>query len=191
MRIISGLWRGRKLVVPESGAVRPTSDRVREALFDILAHAPDYRLDGAALPLDAVVLDVFAGTGAHGLEALSRGAAHAVFIEKDAGVAGIIRRQLRAFDAEDRATVIQRDALHPGPAGRHRAALAVLDPPYGSGLAAPVLAGLAEAGWFVPGAIAVIETEFREDPEAPEGFDLVDTRRYGRSKLTFLRRSGG
>ncbi len=190
MRIISGLWRGRKLAVPDTGTVRPTSDRVREALFDILAHAPDCRFEGGPLPAGAAVLDVFAGTGAHGLEALSRGARHAVFMEKDAAGAALIRRQLRALDAEDRATVIQRDAAHPGPVGGDRAALAILDPPYGSGLAAPVLEALGAAGWLLDGALAVIETDFREDVPVPEGFSLIDVRRYGRSKLTFLRRGG-
>lgn len=170
--------------------MRPTSDRVREALFDILAHAPGYRAGTGPLPVDATVLDVFAGTGAHGLEALSRGAAHAVFIEKDAAAAAAIRRQLRALDAEERASVLQRDATHPGPAGRRGAALAILDPPYGSGLAAPVLEALAEAGWLPAGAIAVVETDFREDVTPMAGFEILEARRYGRSKLTFLRRGG-
>lgn len=191
MRIISGLWRGRKLAAPETGAVRPTSDRVREALFGILAHAPDCRFEDAALPLDVTVIDVFAGTGAHGLEALSRGAAHAVFIEKDATTAGVIRRQLRTFDAEDRSTVIQRDALQTGAAGRRQAALVILDPPYGSALATPALEALSAAGWLLPGALAVVETEFREDVVLPAGFEPIDIRRYGRSKLTFLRRAAG
>lgn len=187
MRIIAGTWRGRHLTAPEGAGVRPTSDRVREALFGILAHAPAWRRPAGPLPLDAVVLDAFAGTGAAGIEALSRGARAAIFLEQDAKAAALIRRNLRQLGAEQQGQVIERDATHPGRAGR-AADLVLLDPPYRSGLAVPALVELAEGGWLAPEAVAVVETEDREAFEVPDGFELVDSRRYGRAALHFLRR---
>jgi 16S rRNA (guanine966-N2)-methyltransferase len=187
MRIIAGTWRGRRLATPESAGIRPTSDRVREALFGILAHAPAWRRPAGPLPLDAVVLDAFAGTGAAGIEALSRGARAAIFLEQDAKAAALIRRNLGQLGAEQRGLVVERDATRPGRASR-AADLALLDPPYRSGLAAPALAALAEFGWLAPDAVAVVETEAQEVFDAPAGFEPVDQRRYGRAGLHFLRR---
>ena len=189
MRIIAGTWRGRRLATPEGAGIRPTSDRVREALFGILAHGPAWRRPAGPLPLDAVVLDGFAGTGAAGIEALSRGARAAIFLEQDAKAAALIRRNLSQLGAEQRGLVVERDATLPGRASRS-ADLVLLDPPYRSGLAAPALVALAESGWLAPDAVAVVETEAREAFEAPAGFELVDHRRYGRAALHFLRRIG-
>ena len=187
MRIIAGTWRGRRLATPQGAGIRPTSDRVREALFGILAHAPAWRRAGGPLPLDAVVLDAFAGTGAAGIEALSRGARAAIFLEQDRQAAALIRRNLGQLGAEQRGLVVERDATFPGRASR-AADLVLLDPPYRSGLAAPALAALSEAGWLAADAVAVAETEAGEPFEAPHGFELVDRRRYGRAALHFLRR---
>jgi 16S rRNA (guanine966-N2)-methyltransferase len=188
MRIIAGTWRGRRLATPEGAAVRPTSDRVREALFGILAHAPAWRRPEGPLPVDAVVLDAFAGTGAAGIEALSRGARAAIFLEQDRKAAALIRRNLTQLGAEQRGEVLERDATRPGRASR-AADLILLDPPYRSGLAAPALEALAEGGWLAPDAVAIVETEDREAFAAPSGFETVDSRRYGRAALHFLRRT--
>src|SRR2546427_13148413 len=139
LRIVGGLHRGRRLVAPPGELVRPTSDRAREALFNILSHG---RFATSGLPFaDRPVLDVFAGTGALGLEALSRGASAAVFIESDREGLTALRRNIAALDADDRAQIIAGDATRP-PRASFGCAVAFLDPPYHSGLAAPALAAL-------------------------------------------------
>ena len=148
MRIIAGRWKGRVLAAPEGLNTRPTNIRARQAVFDILAHAPWCELDGAK------VLDVFAGTGAYGLEALSRGAAAARFIENAKPALVVLKANVSACKAET-ARIVPADALHP-PAGTPHD-LVFLDPPYGQALVAPCLAALAEKGWIAPGAIIVAE----------------------------------
>ena len=186
MRIVGGSHRGRKLFVPAGEAVRPTSDRAREALFNILSHG---RLAAAGLPFaNRPVLDAFAGTGALGLEALSRGASAAVFIESDRTALAALRRNIAALGEEDRAEIITGDASRP-PRARFACAVVFLDPPYRSGLAAPALAALAEAGWLAPDALAVIEIAAREPLPVPPGFILEDERVYGAARLVFLRRA--
>ena len=133
--------------------MRPTSDRAREALFDILAHG---RFADRPVFADARVLDAFAGTGALGLEALSRGAAQASFIEKDKGVLALLRGNIAALGEEENAAVLAADALHP-PSAAAPVTLAFLDPPYGEDLAAPARAALAAAGWLAPDALVVVE----------------------------------
>ena len=189
MRIVGGIWRGRRLEAGKDDRIRPTSDRSREALFNILGHGSDYRTASGPLPQGVTVLDAFAGTGALGLEALSRGAAHALFLDNHPDSIRLIRRHLGTLDAEDRASIIQRDATQPGPAPRP-CQLALLDPPYGSGLAAPALAALARQGWLSPDAVAVVEVASGEALDAIEGFVTLDERRYGKAKLVFLRRGG-
>jgi 16S rRNA (guanine966-N2)-methyltransferase len=183
MRIVGGSLRGRRLKAPPGAAVRPTSDRAREALFNLLAHGAalrGVRLEGA------VVLDAFAGTGALGLEALSRGARRAIFLEADRAALAALAANLRAVDQEDRALVLTRDATRPGLAPE-TASIAFLDPPYGSGLAAPALAALAEGGWLADGAVVVVEHGAREELDAPAGFERLVARRYGAAVLSFLR----
>ncbi|HYM29942.1 MAG TPA: 16S rRNA (guanine(966)-N(2))-methyltransferase RsmD [Candidatus Cybelea sp.] len=187
LRIVGGLWRGRTIRAGDNARIRPTSERTREALFDILAHAAPFRTEHGPMPRGITVLDVFAGTGALGLEALSRGAKHAVMLDNDAGAATLIRGNIAKLEADDRASVLQRDALNPG-IGAHKALLVLLDPPYGSNLAAPALAALDAAGWIAPGATAVAELAVNEDLVPPNGFAVLDTRRYGKAKLIFLRR---
>lgn len=183
MRIIAGKHKGRALTAPEGLAVRPTSDRAREALFDILAHG---RFGEAPVFFDAIVLDAFAGTGALGLEALSRGAAQVTFIENDRTALKALRANIAALREEKNAAILPVDALHPPRAGR-AASLAFLDPPYGEDLAAPALAALAAAGWLAPEALVVVELAARQKLAAPAGFTLLEERRYGAARLAFLR----
>ncbi len=183
MRIIAGKHRGRALAAPEGGSVRPTSDRAREALFDILAHG---RFADRPVFEEARVLDAFAGTGAFGLEALSRGAAQASFIEKDRTALAALRANIAALGEEQHAAVLPGDALHPPKAGAP-AALAFLDPPYAEDIAAPALAALAASGWLAPGALAVVELAAKRKFAPPTGFTLLEERRYGAARLVFLR----
>jgi 16S rRNA (guanine966-N2)-methyltransferase len=185
MRIVGGRHRGRRLTAPSGEAVRPTSDRAREALFDILSHG-DFAAAGIPFA-DAAVLDAFAGTGAFGLEALSRGAAEAFFIESDRAALTALRRNIAALGEEERAHVVAGDATRP-PRAPAQCALAFLDPPYRSGLSAAALAALAAAGWLMPEALAVVEIAAREAFAPPAGFARLDERRYGAARLVFLRR---
>ena len=185
MRIVGGSHRGRRLIAPPGEAVRPTSDRAREALFNILSHG-DFA--AAGLPFaERPVLDAFAGTGAYGLEALSRGAGMAVFIESDREALAALRRNVAALGEGERAQIVAGDATRPPRAG-FACALALLDPPYRSGLAAPALAALAAAGWLAPAALVVIEVAAREELPPSAGFTLLDERVYGAARLVFLRR---
>jgi 16S rRNA (guanine966-N2)-methyltransferase len=183
MRIIAGRHRGRTLLAPEGDAVRPTSDRAREALFNILAHG-DLAASGPSYA-DATVLDAFAGTGAFGLEALSRGAAAAIFLEKSRLALTALRRNIATLGEDARSRVIAADATAP-PKAPAAAALAFLDPPYNKGLAAPALAALAAAGFLAPDALAVVEIQAAEILPPPAGFTVLDERRYGVAKLVFL-----
>lgn len=183
MRIIAGRHRGRALRAPEGRVVRPTSDRAREALFDILAHG---RFADRPVFEEARVLDAFAGTGAFGLEALSRGAAQATFIEKDRGALAILRGNIAALGEERRAAVLGADALHP-PQAAAPVTLAFLDPPYGEDLAATALAALAAARWLAPEALVVVEVAARQTLVPPPGLILLEERRYGAARLVFLR----
>jgi 16S rRNA (guanine966-N2)-methyltransferase len=186
MRIVAGRHRGRRLEAPPGPAVRPTSDRAREAVFDILAHG---KLGGGRSPIaDAVVLDAFAGSGALGLEALSRGAAAVTLMDRDKAACRAARANVAALGEKGRATVLHADSLRPPPAPRP-ATLVFLDPPYGEGLAATALEALAEAGWIEGGAIVVVELGRRDPFQAPQGFEAIDERRYGRARILFLRRS--
>lgn len=185
MRIIGGRHRGRRLIAPAGGATRPTSDRVREAIFNILIH----RLDGSWLA-GATVLDVFAGSGALGLEALSRGAAHATFIDHDAAALAAIRRNGAALGETDRMTLLRLDATRlgrPPPTAGTPAALAFVDAPYGLGLTTPALVGLAVHGWLAVGALAVVEAGAREPFTVPSAYHLEDERAWGPARVVFLR----
>lgn len=164
-------------------ALRPTSDRVRESLFNLLAHG------GFGDPVPgAVVLDVFAGTGALGLEALSRGALHATFIEDGRVALGLLAGNISKARAGADCRVIRRSALKPGPASGDAASLVFLDPPYGKGLGEKALAALAEGGWIAPGALVVWEE--RGPQAAPDGFRLLETRSYGETAITILEAAG-
>jgi 16S rRNA (guanine966-N2)-methyltransferase len=186
MRIVGGNHRGRRLVAPPGEALRPTGERAREALFDVLSHG---EFAAAGVPFaEAAVLDAFAGTGAFGLEALSRGAAEALFIENDRTALVALRRNIAVLGETDRCRVIAGDATRP-PRAPVACATAFLDPPYASGLAAPALTALAGAGWLTPNALAVVEIGAREAFEPPDGFAVLDERVYGAARLVFLNRS--
>src|SRR5689334_16604202 len=148
MRIVAGLWRGRQLVAPRGSTTRPTADRVRQALFDMLLHAP---WGGRERVDDAHVLDVFAGTGAFGLEALSRGAAHATFVESDRAALAALTANIAACQTRDRTTVLPIDAIAI-PQG-DQANLVFLDPPYRLGLISRAVARLREVKRLTPGAL--------------------------------------
>ncbi|MGC9270056.1 16S rRNA (guanine(966)-N(2))-methyltransferase RsmD [Acidiphilium sp.] len=180
-RIIAGAWRGRLLAAPPGLTTRPTAGRVRQALFDTLLHAAWAR-DAVA---DRHVLDVFAGTGALGLEALSRGAAHATFIDNDPAAIAAIRHNIAACKAEGRASVRGADALAPPHGGPH--ALILLDPPYGSGLIADSLAALARSGWIAPGAL--IAAEFGRADALPDDITPLADRSHGAARLVIWRQA--
>jgi 16S rRNA (guanine966-N2)-methyltransferase len=181
MRIVAGAWRGRTLVAPSGTATRPTADRVRQALFDMLMHAP---WAGASVVADALVLDVFAGTGALGLEALSRGAARAMFVERARSALVALRANIEACRAADRCEVLPIDALSV-PAGE-RADIVFLDPPYGQDLAARALARLRAVGRVGNGSLVVAETG-RDEP-ALDVAPLAE-RSHGAARLTIWRES--
>ncbi len=180
MRIVAGRNRGRRLATPAGSTARPTADRARQALVNILAHGEGGGLDGAR------VVDAFAGTGALGLEALSRGAAHACFLESHPASLAALAANIAALGEAERTTVIRGDATRPPPAVLP-CSLALLDPPYQSGLAGPCLEALAGAGWLADGAVAVVEVAAREPFAAPAGFAIADERIYGAARLVFLR----
>ena len=187
MRIVGGQFRGRLLAAPAHEGTRPTSDRAREAMFNILAHGiPGFDLAGAR------VLDLFAGTGALGLEALSRGAAFGLFVEQAAEARALIRRNVEVLGLTGITKIFRRDATELGPAGRYSGfTLAFLDPPYGHGLAEQALASAADGGWLAPGAIAVIEERKGTAIALPPGFGALDQRAWGDTQALFARFTGG
>ncbi|HBG98701.1 MAG: 16S rRNA (guanine(966)-N(2))-methyltransferase RsmD [Rhodobacteraceae bacterium] len=187
MRIVGGRLRGRALAAlgagDRSAHLRPTLDRVRENLFNLLAHGAA----GDPVP-GARVLDAFAGTGALGFEALSRGARQATFLDTGRKALALLRRNAGLLDLGDAVTILQRDATRPGRCPGAPCDLIFLDPPYGTGLGATALSALAGDGWIAPGAILVWEDA--APPIPPPGFDAIDQRRYGTSTLTLLRAAG-
>jgi 16S rRNA (guanine966-N2)-methyltransferase len=187
LRIVAGKHRGRGIAAPQGQSTRPTSGRTRESLFNILAHA-SWGEDGTSPLVEARVLDAFAGSGALGLEALSRGAAHVTFLDNDGPAIRLIGDNLRKLGETAAAKVIRGDATRPPPA-RGACDLILLDPPYRSGLAAPALAALSAAGWMAPGAIVTVELAHNEDLAVPAGFEAIDERRYGAAKILILRRA--
>lgn len=184
MRIVGGKYRAKRLAAPKDESIRPTSDRARQALFNILAHG---RHGLGADGMDGIaVLDVFAGTGALGLEALSRGAGMVSFIDVEFPACRLIKRNAAALGAAEEVDIQRRDALDPGPAPRGHA-LIFLDPPYGEGLGPAALTALAREGWLAPGALCILELARKESFEPPDGFELLDRRNYGAAAIAFLR----
>jgi 16S rRNA (guanine966-N2)-methyltransferase len=185
LRIVSGEFRGKSIVAPAGAATRPTSDRARQAIFNILEHAPWSK------PLrEARVIDLFSGSGALGLEALSRGAAFCLFVETDEAARGAIRQNIDAMHLFGRARVHRRDAtqlgVRPGADGPVFD-LAFLDPPYAKGLGEVALAKLAEGGWLAPGALVVFERGTDEESFNVERYAELDARSYGAARVHFLR----
>ena len=179
MRIIAGAWRGRPLISPEGRATRPTSDRAREGLFSMLQS----RL-GTFEGLRAA--DLFAGTGAIGLEALSRGAASCTFIDNDRSAIATLQRNLAAFDARERADVRTQGIEHAQPPAAP-CDIVFMDPPYGTGMAEMALARVANEAWVAPGGFVSVETAGEPLP-LPAGFKLAAERRFGKAFLTLFQR---
>jgi 16S rRNA (guanine966-N2)-methyltransferase len=188
VRITGGQFRGRALAEPPDNRVRPTSDKVRQAIFNILAHNDfGFELEGAR------IVDVFAGTGALGLEALSRGASFALFVDDSAESRALIRKNVEALNLTGATKIWRRDAADLGPLGAGAGgpfSLAFLDAPYRKGLTERALASLAAGGWLAPGALAIAETAADETIAAPNGFTLRDTRAYGETALYIFASSG-
>ena len=187
MRIVAGSLKGRSIVAPEGQGTRPTSDRARQAMFNVLEHA------AWAQPLEgARVLDLFAGSGALGFEAISRGAAFALFVETDDAARGAIRENADAWGLMGRTRVHRRSAtdlgVRPGSAGE-AFDLAFLDPPYGKGLGEQALARLLEGDWLKPGALVVFERGSDEPEIDTPGYERLDARDYGAARVLFLRAS--
>ena len=181
MRIVGGTFSGRLLKSPRSDRVRPTSDRLRETIFNILFHAYGNPVDGAR------VIDLFAGTGAMGLEALSRGAGAALFVEQSAAASAILRANIQALRLEGAARVLRRDARKLGTAPDGESfSLVFLDPPYGRGLAPPSLAALRKGRWLSTKALLVIEESAGAVIDLPEGFALSEKRRFGATQIALV-----
>ncbi|WP_207478065.1 RsmD family RNA methyltransferase [Arenibaculum pallidiluteum] len=189
MRIVGGRHRGRRIEAPAGRDVRPTSDRTREALFNVLAHAAwgadDASSAGAAIE-DAIVLDAFCGTGALALEAISRGALRAVLMDVSTPSLDAARRNAAALGEQARCRILRADATRPPPAPEP-CTLAFLDPPYGKGLAEAALPALLARGWLAPGALVVVETAARDPLALPSGLAALDERGYGETRISFLR----
>jgi 16S rRNA (guanine966-N2)-methyltransferase len=182
VRIVGGRHRGAPLAGPKSQAIRPTSDRLRESLFNILAHGYGDPVDGAR------VLDLFSGTGALGLEALSRGARFCLFVEEAAEARGLIHTNVEALHLTGVTKLWRRDATKLGRcAPMEPFDLAFLDPPYGKGLADAALAAIVAGGWLKPGAIAVVEEVATAEVTVPPAFEIADERMQGETRLMLLR----
>ncbi|MBM6592716.1 16S rRNA (guanine(966)-N(2))-methyltransferase RsmD [Microvirga pudoricolor] len=182
MRIVGGRWRGRALKGPSSDVIRPTSDRLRETLFNILQHGYDDPLEGAR------VLDLFAGTGAMGLEALSRGASFVLLVDDGAQARGIIRENVESLGAGGATRLFRRDATKMGPAASNAPFSVVFcDPPYGKDLAPKALTSCAEGGWLTPDALIVVEEAQGVTVTLPAGFEEIERRDYGETKVVFGR----
>jgi 16S rRNA (guanine966-N2)-methyltransferase len=185
VRIVGGRFRGRAIVAPAGTATRPTSDRVREALFNILAHGvAGFSLEGAR------VLDLFAGSGALGLEALSRGAAYCLFVEDDADARGAVRQNIEALGLTGASKLWRRDATKLGTASPMQPfQLLFADPPYGKGLGELALGAALTGGWLSPGAICVLEERADVALTPLPAFEPLDTRGYGDTALHFFRKT--
>jgi len=190
MRIVGGSHRGRAISAPPGDETRPTTDRVREALFNMLLHSPSLLTDEGKTRLEGgIVLDPFAGSGALSFEALSRGALHAYLFEIDALARRTILRNAAELKLADRITLRGADARQPG-APVAPADIVFLDPPYRSGLGTQALAALDRAGWLKPGALVMVETDAKGAFAAPPGFALLEERQQGPARLTFLLKDG-
>jgi 16S rRNA (guanine966-N2)-methyltransferase len=184
MRIVGGRLRGRALAGPKPGigGIRPTSDRLRESLFNILAHAYDDAVEGAR------VLDLFAGTGALGFEALSRGAAFALMVDDGTEARGLIRENQMALGLAGISRIFRRDATRLGGiSGMSPFDLVFCDPPYRKGLGETALASAREGGWLAPGALVVLEEALDAAIALPEGFEELERREYGETQVVVMR----
>jgi 16S rRNA (guanine966-N2)-methyltransferase len=182
MRVIAGRLRGRNIEGPKSQAIRPTADRLRESLFNILMHAYSDPVRGAR------VLDLFAGTGALGIEAISRGAAFTLFVDDGTEARAILRQNVEALGLGGSTRIFRRDAANLGPAHPVEPfSLVFADPPYGKSLAVKALASAREGGWLTPQALIVVEEAASAGFQAPEGFEELERRAYDDTEFVFLR----
>ena len=182
MRVVGGRLRSRPIAGPKADGLRPTADRLREALFNILAH-------GYGDPVtDARVLDLFAGTGALGIEAISRGAAYALFVDDGVEARALLRNNTEALGLGGVTRIFRRDATKLGPVyPLEPFTLVFLDPPYRKGLAEKALAAAREGGWLKPAALVVVEEAVDAAFKAPEGYEELERRQYDDTELVFLR----
>lgn len=184
MRVVGGEFRGRPLATPRTNSIRPTTDRTREALFNVLAHRYADRLQGAR------VLDLFAGTGALGLEALSRGASFCMFVEESAEGRGLIRANVEAFGLTGRTKIFRRDAGKLGAAGTVQPFdLVFADPPYGKGLGEAALHSALAGDWLAADALCVVEESAAAAFDPGPGFSIVDERSYGETIIRLIERA--
>jgi 16S rRNA (guanine966-N2)-methyltransferase len=182
MRIVGGRLKGRNIAAPSSRDIRPTADRLRESVFNILIHAYDDPIEGAR------VLDLFAGTGALGIEAVSRGAAFTLFVDNGAEARALLRNNVEALGLGGVTKVYRRDATHLGPAHPVEPfALAFLDPPYGRGLGEKALVSLRDGRWLTPDALLIVEESKAANFAAPDGFEQLERRAYDDTEFVFLR----
>ena len=181
MRIVAGKFKGRRLAEPKSNDVRPTSDRARETIFNVLQHGCDISFDGLR------TIDLFAGTGALGLEALSRGAGFCLFVEEAAESRALIRTNVEALGQNGATKIYRRDATNLGMSSKlGQFDLALLDPPYGKGLGEAALRSLQEGGWFADGAICVLEERKGVEISIPTPFEVLDKRELADTQIVFL-----
>lgn len=184
MRIIGGKFSGRRIIAPRGTTARPTTDRTRESLFNIMTSLDEFDFEGAR------IIDLFAGSGALGLEAMSRGGAWCLFVETDAGARGAIRDNVEALGLFGVTRIHRRSAASLGQKPASAGApftLAFLDPPYDKNLAAPAMETLRDGEWLAPGALIVVEQGKDETPPAPNGFTEIDRRLYGQTQLGFYK----
>jgi 16S rRNA (guanine966-N2)-methyltransferase len=183
VRVVGGRLKGRNLAAPSSREIRPTADRLRESLFNILIHAYDNPI------VDARVLDLFAGTGALGIEAISRGAKFALFVDNGAEARALMRNNIEALGLGGVTKVYRRDATNLGPAHPVEPfSLVFLDPPYARGLAEKALVSLRDGGWLTEGALLVVEESKAAVFKAPEEFEELERRAYDDTEFVFLKR---
>ncbi len=182
MRIVGGKFRGRALATPSGDEIRPTSDRVRESVFNILTHGIGVELEGIR------VVDMFAGTGALGIEALSRGASYCLLVEEGPEARALIRQNIEALGLMGVTRIFRRDACDLGPAGKMAPfGIAFLDPPYGKGQGEKGLISLRDGAWLTPGAAVVLEERADAPVTLPEGFVELDRRTWGDTQVVFGR----
>jgi 16S rRNA (guanine966-N2)-methyltransferase len=182
MRVVGGRLKGRNLASPSSRDIRPTADRLREAVFNILVHGYDNPIEGAR------VLDLFAGTGALGIEAVSRGARFSLFVDNGTEARALLRSNVEALGLGGVTKVFRRDATHLGPAHPVEPfSLVFLDPPYRKRLAEKACISLHEGGWLTPAALLVVEEAKEAEFAAPEGFETLERRAYDDTEFVFLR----
>ena len=184
MKVICGEFIGRKLFSPKGITLRPTSEKIRAAIFDIILHSI-----GEPKIAGAKVLDLFCGTGAMGIEALSRGAAHATFVDINSKALKLVTKSLKSFGIIQRSSIFRMDCRllpYPNPSGLNGMGLVFIDAPYGEKLTFPTLARLSESGWLASDCKVVVEVSQKENFSLPKDYSILDNRAYGKTRILFL-----